>query len=139
MKEALSMRCAIILGCLLLCAASAAADEVDDLSAALTSGSWSKAIGGPKMRDRYVYTFAKDGTYKSVLVTDFAPFPTTTGRWQLVKGKDRKIHLRLKNEGGKYPWLREDSIIRYDRRKDALLVSGARYAGEVPLRHQKGK
>jgi uncharacterized protein (TIGR03067 family) len=128
---------ASMLGCFLLVAVRAAADEVDDLSATLTSGSWAKDLGNPKMPERYVYTFAKDGTYKSVLFTDFTPAPTTTGRWQLVKDKDNKVRLRLKNEGGKYPWLAKDSVIRHDKEKDVLRVSGPQYDGEQPMRHEK--
>jgi hypothetical protein len=131
------MRRASLVGCFLLLAGSAGAGEAEDLSASLTSGSWSKDVGSPRMPDRYVYTFAKDGTYRSVLVSDFTPAPKTTGRWQLARGDDGKMHLRLKNEEGKYPWLGEDSVIRYDDKKDLLLISGPRYAGEVPLRHEK--
>jgi hypothetical protein len=126
-----------IVGCFFLAAARVVADEVDDLTAVLTSGSWAKEIGNSKMPDRYVYSFAKDGTYKSVLYSDFTPRPTTTGRWELIKGKDNKIHLRLKNEEGKYAWLEDDSVVRYDKEKDVLRISGAKYAGEQPMRREK--
>jgi hypothetical protein len=133
------MKWASVLGCFLVLAGGAAADEGDDLSAALIEGSWVKDLGNAKMRDRYVYTFAKDGTYKSVLISDFTSAPTTTGKWQLDKDKDGKVHPRLSNEDKKYPWLGEDSVIRYDVKKVVLVVSGERYAGEVPLRHEKAK
>jgi hypothetical protein len=131
------MRRAAVLGCLLLFAAGAPADEVDDVSAALTSGGWVKDLGNPKMPDYYLYTFARDGTYKSEFHSDFES-PPTTGKWQLVKGKDG-VHLRLKSQDGKYGWLAEDSVIRYDGKKDVLLISGPGDAGEVPLRRQKAK
>jgi hypothetical protein len=133
------MKWASVLGCFLILAGGAAADEGDDLSAALIDGSWVKDLGNPKMPERYVYTFAKDGTYRSVFHSDFTPAPTTAGKWQLVKDKDGKVHLRLSNEDKMYPWLREDSVIRYETKKDALVVSGEGYAGEVPLRHEKAK
>lgn len=133
------MRCAFILTFVALLVGPVSAEEVADLSAALTSGSWSKIIGNPKMSDRYVYAFAKDGTYKSVLISDFTPRPTTTGRWKLVKTKDGKIHLNLKSKDAQYQWLREDSLIRYNAKKEVLLISGPRYNGEVPLRREKAK
>ena len=133
------MRCAAFLVGVLFLAGRSAADDAEDLTAALVSGTWVKKLSGDsKVPDRYVYTFAKDGTYKSVLISDFTPAPKTAGKWQLAPDKDGKLHLRLKNEDGKYPWLAEDSVVRYDPKKDALLVSGLKYAGEVPLRHEKG-
>ena len=65
--------------------------------------------------------------------------PTVTGRWELAPGKDGKILLRLKDQKGQkdYYWLRRESAVRYDPKRDVLLVSGEPYVGEVPLRHGK--
>jgi integrase len=38
-----------------------------------------------------------------------------------------------------YYWLARESVVRYDPKKDVLLVSGERYDGEQPLRHAKGE
>jgi hypothetical protein len=49
--------------------------------------------------------------------------------------------LRLKDQEGQkdYYWLSRESFVRYDAKKDVLLVSGDRYDGEQPLRHTKGE
>jgi hypothetical protein len=115
--------------------------EVDDLLAVLTSGSWAKQLGNPKMPERCVYTFAKDGTYKSALITDHTP-PTTAGRWNLSTGKSGEVHLQLKvdkADEAKYAWLGEDSVIRYDRKRDVVVISGPGYAGEQMLMREKAK
>jgi hypothetical protein len=115
-------------------------DPAKDLEAILVSGQWVKDHGTPPLQDQHVYTFAKDGSYTYKLVTDHTT-PTVNGRWELVAGKDGKIRLRLKDQKGQkdYYWLAQESIVRYDPKKDVLLVSGERYDGEVPLRHLKGE
>ncbi len=113
-------------------------DPAKDLAAILVSGQWVKDHGTPPLQDQHVYTFAKDGTYTYKLVTDHTT-PTVTGRWELAAGKDGKVLLRLKDQKGQkdYYWLAEESVVRYDPKKDVLLVSGGRYDGEQPLRHVK--
>lgn len=113
-------------------------DPANDLAAVLVSGQWVKDHGTPPLQDQHVYTFDTDRTYTYKLVTDHAT-PTVTGRWKLAAGKDGKVLLRLKDQKGKkdYYWLAEESIVRYDPKKDLLLVSGGRYDGEQPLRHVK--
>ena len=109
-----------------------------DLSAMLTSGKWIKDLGSGPEHEEYVYTFAKDGTYTSKLITDHGT-PTIKGRWELVEDKAGKVHLQLSDQVGqdKYYWLGQDSVIRYDKGNDELFVSGERYVGEQRLRHEK--
>ncbi|MFN0126978.1 MAG: hypothetical protein ACKV19_09885 [Verrucomicrobiales bacterium] len=115
-----------------------AKDSAKDLAAILVSGQWVKDHGKPPLQDQHVYTFAKDGRFSYKLVTDHNT-PLVTGRWELAAGKEGKVILRLKDQKGRkdYYWLAEGSAVRYDLKKDVLLVSGARYDGEQPLRHIK--
>lgn len=110
-------------------------DSAKDLTAILVSGQWVKDHGTPPLHDQHVYTFAKDGRFTYKLVTDHNT-PLVTGRWELAAAKDGKVMLRLKDQKDYY-WLAEESAVRYDPKKDVLLVSGGRYDGEQPLRHIK--
>jgi hypothetical protein len=114
------------------------ADRVKGVAEVLVSGQWVKDIGKPPLQDQHVYTFAKDGHYTYKLVTDHNT-PTVTGRWEVAAGKDGKVHLRLKDQKGQkdYYWLRQETVVRYDPKKDVLLISGEQYDGEQPLRHVK--
>jgi hypothetical protein len=114
-------------------------DPAKDLAAVLVSGQWVKDLGAPPLQqEQHVYTFATDGTYTYKLVTDHNT-PTVTGRWELTMGKNGKVLLRLKDQKGQkdYYWLREESVVRYDPKKDVVLVSGEPYVGEQALSHVK--
>lgn len=115
-------------------------DPAKDLAVILVSGTWVKDHGTPPLQDQHVYTFTKDGRYTYKLVTDHTT-PTVSGSWVLATGKDGKALLRLNDQQGQkaYYWLAQESIVRYDPRKDVLLVSGERYDGEQPLRHVRGE
>jgi hypothetical protein len=131
---------ALALGSLIAHPASAE-DPANELAAILASGQWVKDLGTPPLLvDQHVYTFAKDGSYTYKRVTDHNT-PTVTGRWELAAGKDGKILLRLKDQKGQkdYYWLAQETVVRYDRKKDVLLVSGERYDGEQPLRRVKSE
>ena len=133
------MKTASVLTCVLLSSCTHRSEVVvADLYAVLTTGKWVKDLGSGPWSEAYVYAFAKDGTYTSKLITDHTT-PTVTGRWELAKGENGKVHLRLKDqkERESYYWLYEDSVVRYDKEEDALVVSGERYAGEPRLRHEK--
>ena len=114
-------------------------DPAKDLADVLASGKWVKDLGEPPFNEMHVYTFAKDGTYTHKWETDQTT-PTVKGKWELVPGKDGKVRLRLKQETvpENYGWLAPESVVRYDPKRDVLLVSGGRYVGEQPLRHVKG-
>lgn len=102
-----------------------------ELRGILTSGKWVKDLGSPiGQTEHYVYTFDRDGTYTSKLLTDHTT-PIVEGRWRLVEGADGKIHLQLSEQQGKdrYYWLSQDSLLGYDRQKDELVVSGGHYDG----------
>jgi hypothetical protein len=121
-----------------LISAQGRAEDPDDLAITLVSGQWVKDLGTPPLQDQHVYTFAADGTYTYKLVTDHAT-PTVTGKRELAAGMDGEVLLRLKDQKGQedYYWFAEESVVRYDPKKDVLLVSGERYDGEQPLRHVK--
>jgi hypothetical protein len=118
---------------------SRADDPVKDLADILVSGQWVKDHGeNPLLLSRHVYTFAKNGHYTYKHETDYNT-PTVTGQWELAAGKDGKVLLRLKYENGRkeHYWLPEESTIRYDGKKDVLLVSGKLFFGEQTLQHVK--
>lgn len=119
-------------------------DPTKDLTDALVSGQWVKDLGKPPLNEMHVYAFAKDGTYTHKWETDQTT-PTVAGKWELVAGKDGKVRLRLKQDSvpKDYGWLSPESVVRYDPKRDILLVSGGKYDGEQPLQHvtadKKGK
>jgi len=111
-----------------------------ELRSVLTSGRWVRDLGSGGQAEHYVYTFDKDGSYTSKLLTDHTT-PIVKGRWQLVVGEDGKMHLQLSDQVGKerYYWLGQDSMLSHDRKNDELVVSGPQYDGEQRLRHETGK
>ncbi len=108
----------------------------DDLTRNLTSDSWVKVLGAEGQSEQYVYTFSKDGHYTSKLITDFNTQPLM-GQWRLTRGKDGKTHLILTNAQQTYYWLQQDSIIRYDKTQDVMLISGEKYVGVQQPRRKK--
>ena len=123
----------------LLILIAAGCSQQAELRSVLTSGKWVKDLGSGGQSEHYVYTFDRDGTYTSKLLTDHTT-PIVEGRWRLVEGADGKIHLQLSDQQGKdkYYWLSQDSVLSYDDQKDELVVSGGHYDGEQRLRHEMG-
>ena len=104
----------------------------------LVSGWWVRYTSRlPSLPERYYFRFAEDGTYTWVLQTDLRT-PSNTGHWKLSREADGSDHLRLTDQQGKTVdyWL---SFVRVDNEVGMLLVSGAHYAGEQPLRHEGGE
>lgn len=108
--------------------------EAAELRQRITQGRWTRRLAN---QDRYVYTFAPDGTYANQLHSDFGAAPVA-GRWDLKRdasGNDRLL-LQGHEPQGDYYWLGPDSVIRFDDATGDLLVSGSRYVGEQRLRHE---
>lgn len=123
----------------LIPASGHAEERLKDLAGILVSGQWVKDLGAPPLQiEQHVYSFAREGTYTYKLVTDHDT-PTVTGRWELAMGKNGTVMLRLSEQNGQkdYYWLGEESVVRYEPKKDVLLISGKRYVGEQSLRHVK--
>ena len=89
-----------------------------ELLSALTTASWVRTEGEPLLETTYVYTFSKDGIYKSEVITDY-PIKPEEGHWTLTTDGDGKTHLILKNETGKYYWLPRESFVEYDKKTDS--------------------
>lgn len=111
---------------------SHAASASDELLANLTSGSWVRKIGEPPFEDSLVYTFFKEGTYKKALITDY-PVEPEEGTWLLTTDDDGRIRLILKNKSDRYYWLPRECFIRYDKKRNSLLVDGFNIGGTQEL------
>lgn len=105
----------------------------------LTSGSWTKDLGGPGASfagDRLIYTFAKDGTYTSRLLTDY-PVDPISGEWKVTEDDQGQFHLLLSNKLGLYYLLPMECLIGYEKQSDSLLVSGGNIVNTQKLQRVK--
>ena len=110
----------------------------DELVANLTSDSWVKTLGSAQQPEHYVYSFSKDGTYTSKIISDVNP-DLGKGKWRVTTDKQGKVHLVLKHDHERYYWLQQDSIITYAKAKDVMLISGENYDGVQQLHRKKAE
>ncbi len=108
-------------------------DELSPLRAVLTSDHWFIELGSGLLQERYVYTFEPTGAYKACVFSQFGTRPMK-GTWKMTQDAQGRIHLLLENEEAYYYFLWRDSILRYKKENDALVVSSPHYGGEKELR-----
>jgi hypothetical protein len=110
---------------------------IAETRSALTSERWSKELGAGLLRESYVYTFHSNGTYSVCVFSDYGARPIR-GSWRLTNVQGQ-IHLLLQNEEAYYFCLWRDSLLRYDKERDVLVLSGPHYTNQLDLQHIKGK
>jgi hypothetical protein len=111
--------------------------NVTDLLPVITSHRWTKELGDGALRECYVYTFHTNGTYTASVFSDYGARPIR-GTWHMTNLQGQ-IHLRLRNQEAYYFCVWHDSILRYDKERDVLVVSGPHYTNQMDLQHVKGK
>jgi hypothetical protein len=111
---------------------SQASPAISDVSSHLTSDDWGHSDGEGPFTTTFLYTFAGDGTYSLQILTDVTTDPEK-GEWRLTSDDEGHVHLILRNRTGKYYWLPQDCIIRYDKSTDSMLVSGGQFRGTQKL------
>jgi hypothetical protein len=108
-------------------------ERLEALRQIIVKGAWVRALGDSRQAERYIYRFKQDGNYVNSLRSDVDV--TFRGTWRLEFQHDGLIHLTMDGPKKTY-WLPPDSIVEYDPKLDALVLSGPSYVGRIPLKHE---
>jgi hypothetical protein len=145
--SAVILTCLLSLDTLVCCSAANAVDisvgteavqksqespAISEISSHLTRIEWGYSEGEPRLITTFLYTFASDGTYKLQILSDVDLDPYI-GEWRLTLDSEGKVHLILKNKFAMYHVPPQDSIIRYEKETNSMLVSGGNLRGTVKL------
>jgi hypothetical protein len=150
--SAVILTCLLSLDTLVCCSAANAVDArvgaeamqtsqespaISDISSHLTTNIWEYSEGELPFITTFLYTFASDGTYKLQIFSDVELDPYI-GEWRLTLDSEGKVHLILKNKFAMYHVPPQDSIIRYEKETNSMLVSGGNLDGTLKLQ-SRGK